>query len=568
MILPAQSPRRFARLVVTVGVFAVVAAFAACGDGEKSANTPSTATTPSTPSTSTQTPAPPPPAGVALDDAQFTQASGIFFKQCAGCHGTLRAGATGPALDPATMQKRGTPALEAIITNGLPGGMPPWGKAGFLSDNDVKLMARYLQMAAPEPPGLDLAAARASWKLIVPVAARPTKPQTTRDWQDYTGIILRDAGKVAIFDSKTKERVALLDTGYAVHILRSSKSGRYFYAIGRDGKVSLIDLWFPTPKTVAEAKGCIDARSVDGSKYKGFEDKFVIEGCYWPVQYVVYDGLTLEPKAVVPVPQETFDTKEKLKEVRVAAIAASHDAPVWFVALKEAGFVAVVDYSKPDFPITKKIEAQRYLHDGGFDHTGQYFVIAANMKNQVVVLDVKNEKFVARIDTGVKPHPGRGANWQDPKFGWVMATTHIGEGKLTIFGADPAKRPDIAWKVVREVKLPTGGGTLFLKTHKNSPWVWTDTTLSTDPKSARTICVYDKAKGKLHKCFEAASWGRGVHFEYNRAGTEVWVSNWDKKGEVIIYDDKSLKVKKRIAGSWLVTPTGKFNVYNTANDIY
>jgi nitrite reductase (NO-forming)/hydroxylamine reductase len=43
---------------------------------------------------------------------------------------------------------------------------------------------------------------------------------------------------------------------------------------------------------------------------------------------------------------------------------------------------------------------------------------------------------------------------------------------------------------------------------------------------------------------------------------------WDKQGEIVIYDDKTLKEKQRIKGDWLVTPTGKFNVYNTMNDIY
>jgi nitrite reductase (NO-forming)/hydroxylamine reductase len=240
---------------------------------------------------------------------------------------------------------------------------------------------------------------------------------------------------------------------------------------------------------------------------------------------------------------------------------------VWVVALKESGYVAIVDYSKEGFPITKMIEAQRFLHDGGFDRTGRYFSIAANMKNQMAVIDVEEQERVALIDTGIKPHPGRGANWKDPEFGWVMATTHMGEGKLAIYGADPEGSPEHAWKVVREVELPSSG-TLFLKTHRNSPWVWTDATLAPDEEDSRRICVYSKAEGKLHKCWKATTGGRGVHFEYNKAGTQVWVSNWTRKGELIIYDDKSLKEIKRIREPWLVTPTGKFNVFNTANDIY
>ncbi len=77
---------------------------------------------------------------------------------------------------------------------------------------------------------------------------------------------------------------------------------------------------------------------------------------------------------------------------------------------------------------------------------------------------------------------------------------------------------------------------------------------------------------QVHKCWEAASYGRAVHFEYNKQGTEVWVSIWgdaDKPGEIgeiVIYDDATLEEIARIKD--LVTPTGKFNVYNTVNDVY
>lgn len=555
------------RYVLAVAAAAALAAgIVGCSDDDSSSGTAASTGGGGAETPTSTLPTPPLAEGVALDDAQFHRASEIFFKQCAGCHGSLRAGATGPPLDPGTMRRRGSVAIEAVVQNGLPGGMPPWGKAGFLSKDEVAMMARFLQMDPPEPPQLPLEEIETTWDLKVPVKERPTKPETTRDWTNYTGVILRDAGKVGIFDSDTKERVALLNTGYAVHILRSSATGRYFYAIGRDGKITLIDLWYKTPKVVAEVKGCIDARSVEGSKFKGFEDKWIIEGCYWPMQYVIYDGLTLKPQKVVPVPTESIDG-QKLKEVRIAVIAPSHAAPVWAVALKESGYVAIVDYSKPGFPISKMIAAQRFLHDGGFDHTGRYLAIAANMQNQIAVIDVKDQKRVALIDTGTKPHPGRGANWKDPKYGWVMATTHMGEGKLTIYGADPANHPEYAWKVVRKVKLPSAG-TLFLKTHPKSPWVWTDATLATSEKESRRICVYSKAAGKLHKCWTATKAGRGVHFEYNKQGTEVWVSNWTRRGELIIYNDRTLKEIKRITGPWLVTPTGKFNVYNTAHDIY
>lgn len=502
-----------------------------------------------------------------LTEAEFARGREIYFNRCAGCHGTLRAGATGPNIQPEVTKQRGTNAILATLRHGLPRGMPAWGDAGILSEEEIRIMANYVQMDPPDPPRKPLAEIRESWNVIVPVAKRPTRPLTKRNWENFFGVILRDAGQVAILDGDTKELVKIIETGFAVHILRSSSTGRYYYAVGRDGRVSLIDLWPSEPTLVAQVQGCMDARSVDGSKFKGFEDKYLVEGCYWPPQYVVFDGLTLEPLTTQSVEGSTFDTNEPLEEVRVASMVASHSDPVWVMGLKESGHVAVVDYSKPGFPVVSKIAAERFLHDGGWDRTGRYFLIAANMSNKMAVVDVQEQKLVTTFETGNKPHPGRGANWKDPEFGWVNATTHIGEPLLTVYGADPVNDPEHAWKVVRRVPLASAGG-LFLKTHPNSPWVWFDMPMSSDPATARQICVYSKQEAKVHRCWKISEHGSAVHFEYNRAGDEVWVSLWDKKGGLVVYDDKTLEEKQRITGDWLVTPTGKFNVYNTAHDVY
>jgi nitrite reductase (NO-forming)/hydroxylamine reductase len=507
------------------------------------------------------------PAEKPLTADEFEQAKRLYFDRCSGCHGVLRTGATGPNIEPARTSQIGTQGVKLALTNGLPGGMPAWGRLGVLTDYQIDMIARYVQMPPPEPPERGLDVIRASWKLLVGPDDRPKFPEHDNDWENYFGIILRDVGQVAIVDGDTKELRGVVDTGFAVHILRSSSGGRYFYAVGRDGRVSMIDLWSATPTLVAQVQGCNDARSVDASKYDGFEDEFVIEGCYWPPQYVVLDGRTLEPLQVTDVRMSTYDTNEPLKEVRVASIIASHHDPLWIISLKESGFVGLVDYSKKGFPMVAKIPSERFLHDGGWDHDKRYFMVAANMRNQMCVIDVPNKKFVAKFETGIKPHPGRGANWLDPEYGWVNGTVHIGEGRLAVFGADPDEHPEHAWKVVRDVRLPSSGS-LFLKTHPSSPWVWMDSPLAADPAMSAQVCVYSKEKGDLYRCFKVAEHGRVVHFEYDKGGDELWASVWDKVGEIVIYDDKTLTEKQRLRGGWCVTPTGKFNVLNTAHDIY
>ncbi|OGL00878.1 MAG: nitrite reductase [Candidatus Rokubacteria bacterium RIFCSPHIGHO2_12_FULL_73_22] len=518
-------------------------------------------------------PALPPPPKVSPEE--FEKAKGIFFDRCAGCHGVLRKGATGPNLLPAKTRAYGTVVLKTFITNGTQGGMPDWGRQGVLSPAEIDLMARYLQQEPPVPPEMPLKQMRASWKLLVPPDKRPAKPQHDRDWQNFFSLTLRDAGQVAIIDGTTKEIVSIVQTGYAVHISRMSASGRYVYTIGRDGKATMIDLWMAKPDKVAEVKTCSEARSIDTSKYRGplgdFYDRYAVIGCYWPPHFVILDGQTLEPTKIVSTRSYTADTAEYHPEPRVAAIVASHFKPQWIVNVKETGLVWLVDYSDIKNLKITEIEADLFLHDGGWDSSKRYFLVAANQRNKIAVIDAKEEKLVTLVDVGKIPHPGRGANWEDPKYGPVWATVHLGEGKITLIGTDPEKHPEHAWKAVRSVAL-LGGGSLFIKTHPRSAWIWADHALNSDPAIQRSLCVVSKKDPEAKpKCWEAATDGRAVHLEYNKAGDEVWVSIWnrkDKQSEVVVYDDRTLKEKARLRDPRLVTPTGKFNVYNTVRDIY
>ena len=86
--------------------------------------------------------------------------------------------------------------------------------------------------------------------------------------------------------------------------------------------------------TVAEIRIGLEARSVETSKYKGYEDKYAIAGAYWPPQYVIMDGDTLNPLRVVSTRGMTVDTQEYHPEPRVAAIVASHEHPEFIVTLQ------------------------------------------------------------------------------------------------------------------------------------------------------------------------------------------------------------------------------------------
>jgi len=510
---------------------------------------------------------------IAISDVEMEEGSKIFFDRCAGCHGSSRKGATGPSLLPdgdgksAATKALGVAGIRAFIENGTPGGMPEW--KGILSEHEIELMTRFLQVDPPVVPPFGMKEMKETWKLIVPVADRPTKPEHKRNIKNYFGVIMRDAGKVAIIDGDTKEKIVVLKTGFAVHILRTSASGRYIYSVGRDGRITMIDTYTKLPTIVAEVRGAFDSRSVEVSKMKGYEDKYLVFGGYSPSHIAIMDAQTLEPISVTPTAGKACDgDKEFIEEARVASIVASHTDPVWICNIKERGMVDIVDYSDPKNPKITEIPTARFLHDGGFDSTGHYFLVAANASNKIVVIDVPNKKLVKIIETGIKPHPGRGTNIKN-KLGNLWVTSHLGENKISFIKTNPGKGQ---WTVVKEIKASgTGGGALFVKSHPKSKHLWVDRTLNPDAKLNSSVDVFDTNTLELIASLPAPKGvdGRAVHFEYNQKGDEVWVSYFmGKENAIVIYNDKTLKVKKIIQGDWVQNPTGKFNVNNTTHDIY
>ncbi|NCF51908.1 c-type cytochrome [Gammaproteobacteria bacterium] len=516
--------------------------------------------------------------GPVLSEAEFSTATQLYFERCAGCHGVLRKGATGKALTPDITKEKGTDYLKALITYGSPAGMPNWGTSGEMTPEQIDIMARFLQQEPPAPPEFGMADMRSTWKVLVEPADRPEKPQHDRNIDNFFSVTLRDSGQVAIIDGDTKEIVSIVETGYAVHISRVSASGRYVFTIGRDALINMVDLYMNPPATVAQIKVGLEARSVETSKYEGYEDMYAIAGAYWPPQYVIMDGDTLEPLKIVSTRGMTVDTQEYHPEPRVAAIVASHEHPDFIVNVKETGHILLVDYSNIDDLAVTDIGAAKFLHDGGWDRSKRYFLTAANQSDKVAVVDSHDRELEALVDVEKTPHPGRGANLLDPEYGPVWVTSALGNANITFLGTDPQSNPDHAWKAVR-VLQGMGGGSLFVKSHPHSNNLWVDAPLNPDESISQSVAVFDI--NNLEAGFERlpiAEWAelgegpkRVVQPEYNKAGDEVWFSVWSGKEQesaIVVVDDKTRELKAVIKGPEVVTPTGKFNVYNTLKDIY
>ncbi len=522
-----------------------------------------------------------------LSPEAFENAKQTYFEQCAGCHGVLRKGATGKNLEPVTRTKApdgstveggtlklGQERLERIIAFGTEGGMNNFD--GILAPEEIRDLATYIMLDPPKPPEMSLAQMKETRKVYVEEADYPTEPLHGRNWENFFVVIERDVGKVAIVDGDTKEVLAHIPTGYAVHVIKASEHhalnepenpGRFWYTMGRDGKMTKIDLWqTPDKMLVAEVKIAYDARDVAVSG----DGKYVIGGGYWPPHFVIADAVTMEPLKVVSTRGVNIDG-DYVEESRVAAIYTTPKENTFLVSAKELGQIWQVDYSDLDNLRIEKIDTAKFLHDGFFDPTGRYFQIAANASDTMVVVDTKERKLEALIETASKPHPGPGANWIDPNCGPVGGTTHLGTGTVTVWGNDPEGHPDNAWKVCYEVE--TDGPGLFIRTHPNSKYVWADQTLHPEPEIQQSVQVIDKETGEIVKTIQITDeeGSVAVHFEFNQDGTEVWVSKWNRStskednGEIVIFDAETLEEKGRVKG--LFAPTGKFNVFNRSNHV-
>ena len=514
-----------------------------------------------------------------MTQAEFDRARQIYFERCAGCHGVLRKGATGKPLTPDITMAKGTDYLKVFIAYGSPAGMPNWQTSGEMDEATVDLMARYIQHDAPTPPEWSLDDTKKTWKVTVAPKDRPTKKMNNFNIENIFSTTLRDTGEIALIDGDTKEIISIIKTGYAVHISRMSASGRYLFVIGRDAKINMVDLWMAKPDSVAEVRIGLEARSVETSKAKGYKDKLVIAGAYWPPQFTIMDGDTLEPKKIVSTRGMVVGTQEYHPEPRVASILGSHYKPEFIVNVKETGKTLMVDYSNLDALKITEIGSAPFLHDGGLDASKRYFMVAANNSNKIAAIDTKDGKLAGLTDVGKIPHPGRGANFTHPQFGPVWSTGHLGDDTISLIGTDPKKFKQYAFKEVAKLKGP-GGGALFVKSHPKSKNLWSDAPLNPDPKISQAIVVYDiNNLDKGYKTLPIAEWAdlkddgakRVVQPEYNKAGDEVWFSVWsakNKESAIVVVDDKTLKLKKVIKDPRLITPTGHFNVYNTQHDVY
>ena len=394
----------------------------------------------------------------------------MFEKECQGCHGPNHEGGVGSSLDPKVIGKKNAYMLSDVILGGRAGTAMPAFKGSMNKDDADKMVEYLLKYEGQQIKNLTLADVAATHQIIKDreeLYKKYIKPSDVKSVQDIVVFTERDSSKVGFIDGTTNKVLSKHESGFATHVTVVNKRiPRYVYNISRDGWVNMFDLNAPGQPIIAKIRVGSDSRGLACTP----DGRYLMAGNYVPGGAVLLDAMTLKPLKVYPT-SSVIDMDGNLGSSRVASIADTPYGPYIAFALKDAGHVYIVDYSKPDFPIVGDIPGiGKILHDAFLnegEEVGRYYMIASQGSDVVGIVDFKTKTLAGKVYTGpgTKPHPGQGSSWTQEKSGKQLhATVNMNLGLVSIW--------DNKWNVVKATK--TAGGGLFVGTNEHTPYIWAD----------------------------------------------------------------------------------------------
>ncbi len=433
----------------------------------------------------------------------------VYEKECQGCHGPIHQGGVGADLRPKALKKKNREFLAETILNGRENtAMPAWSSK-FSKDDATGMIDWLMDWKNTVELKLDLKKVKQTWTKLADREALAKKYPVGKDGtikykggdvknvKDITFATERDASLVDFIDSTSGKVLSRHKAGFAVHVTVTNKHDpRYAYSISRSGRLTMFDIGAPGQPAVASVQVGQESRGLGVSP----NGKYILAGNYNPGGAVLCSAVTLEPLKAYDT-SRVIDPDGQIGPSRVAGIADTPYGPYFAMALKDAGHVYIIDYSKPDFPIVGDVpQIGKILHDcfenenKGKDF-GRYFQIASQGSDLMGIVDFKTKKLAAKVYTGKKskPHPGQGSSWYNKRLHKQLnATNSMNFGSVVIWDSP-------GWKVVKKIK--TAGGGLFVGTGEDTPWIWSDCVLG-KPANYNKVYLINKETLKTDRIIE------------------------------------------------------------------
>jgi mono/diheme cytochrome c family protein/WD40 repeat protein len=466
-----------------------------------------------------------------------TNAAGLYQEKCASCHGEERLGAVGPALLPDNLGRLGQKAAEGVIREGRAATqMPAFGPE--INDDGIKALAAFIYSKPPVQPRWAKAEIDAS-RVLTPAPAAE-KPVFSADPLNLFVVVEGGDHHVTILDGDKFEPITRFASRFALHGgPKFTPNGRYVFFGSRDGWVTKYDLW--TLSTVAEVRAGINTRNIAISR----DSRYIAVANYLPKSLVILSADDLSVRKIFDVVDAKGDSS------RVSAVYQAPERDSFIAALKDVPEIWEVGTGAPkndgeSLPL-RRIPTREPLDDFFFDPGYKHLIGANRDGTQAVVVNLQGGNEVAAIPLPGMPHLGSGISWMRGGSR-VIATPHLREGKISII--DTAH-----WNALAIV--PTAGPGFFMRSHENSPYVWTDSFMSRENKDL--IQILDKQSLQIVRTLKPAPGKTTAHVEFDRSGRHALVSVWENDGALIVYDAATFTEVKRLPMS---KPVGKYNVYN------
>ena len=365
---------------------------------------------------------------------------------------------------------------------------------------------------------MPLLAAALGAAVILSGASVSALAQPLRGTGDLGVVIERAIGRVQVVDTTARTSLATIgglgDLSHASVVF--SRDGRYAYIFGRDGALTKVDiLGQRIERRVAQASNSIGgAISQDG--------RVVAAQNYTPGGVKLFDAATLELLADVRATPGPDGVPSK-----VVGLA---DAPggKFVASLFDTGEIWVIDASNPRAPKVEKFaNVGKQPYDGLVTPDGRWYVAGLFGEDGLALLDLWHpERGVARI----LDKYGRGEEklpvYKMPHLrGWAIAG---GYAFLPAVGRNEVLVVDTrGWKEVARVAV--AGQPVFAIARPDARQVWVNFAFPDNGK----VQVIDTETRTVVKTLEP---GKAVlHLEFTPRGEAVWISARDDN-KVIVYD--------------------------------
>jgi len=353
--------------------------------------------------------------------------------------------------------------------------------------------------------------------------------QALRGTGDLGVVVEREAGRVQVVETTTVSSLSTIDgLGDLSHAsVVFSRDGRYAYVFGRDGGLTKVDLLAGRiARRVMQAGNSIGgAISQDG--------RIVAAQNYTPGGVKLFDADTLELLSAIdatPGPDG--------KASKVVGLA---DAPgARFVAsLFDTGEIWVIDASNPRAPrIEKFANVGKQPYDGLVTPDGRWYVAGLFGEDGLALLDLWHpERGVKRILDRYGKGEEKLPVYKMPHLrGWAIAG---GYAWLPAVGRNEVLVVDMRdWKEVARVAV--AGQPVFAIARPDARQVWVNFAFPDNGK----VQVIDTESRAVVRTLEP---GRAVlHLEFTPRGEAVWISARDDN-KVIVYDTATLRPTTTLA---------------------